>query len=224
MIEVLWIALAVVLGILGGNGAVYVFNRIPASWLCDYGEVPKEDKLQRQRITSTPWKVIFSCLLIACGVYLASRDPLFALASVFVFWILILISIADAKYMIVPDQLCILLALCSLGFINYHGKPLDMLYGALMGFGVMFLVAVISKLITKKEGLGMGDVKLMAALGFILGLKGIVICIIGMSILSAMAFAVLMAWGKLKRTDYQPLAPYISAAAAIYILVLWPIG
>ncbi len=48
MFKIIWIGAFTVLGVLLGNGAVYVFNRLPASWLCDYGEVPKEDLLMRQ--------------------------------------------------------------------------------------------------------------------------------------------------------------------------------
>ena len=71
--------------------------------------------------------------------------------------------------------------------------------------------------------MGFGDVKLMAALGFITGLKGIITVIIGMSVISTMAFTVLIAMKKIKRTDSKPLGPYISAAAVIYMLVIWQI-
>ena len=222
MFKIIWIGAFTVLGVLLGNGAVYVFNRLPASWLCDYGEVPKEDLLMRQRINSTPWKVIFSCLLVACGVYLGASDPMYAAAAILLIWFLILISIADAKYMIVPDQLCVMAALCSIGFINYHESPLDMLYGALAGGLVMLAAAAAGRFVSKKDTLGTGDVKLMASLGFVLGFHGTVICIIGASILSAMAFSLLILWKKISMKDYQPLGPYISASAVIYILVIWP--
>ena len=38
IIVIIKICMGLFLGILAGNGAVYVFNHIPASWLCDYGE------------------------------------------------------------------------------------------------------------------------------------------------------------------------------------------
>lgn len=220
MAKIIWILVFIIIGILGGNGAVYAFNKLPASWLCDYGEKPKEDLLMRQRINSTPWKVLFSCFLVAAGVFLAGDDPIYAAACVCLFWILILISIADAKYMIVPDQLCFLCVFTALGFHNYRDNPLDMFYGALAGGGIMLLIALVSKLISHRETLGGGDIKLMTCLGFVLGFRGTVICLIGTSILSAMAFLILMAWKKIKLKDYQPLAPYISASVAIYLLVL----
>lgn len=221
--QITGVIMALILGIIGGNGAVYAFNHMPAQWLCDYGEVPKEDKLQRQRINSRPWKALFSVLMVAGGVKLAADDFLFALPVMAAMWLLIIISIADAKYMIIPDQAVIALAVCSVGFVNYHSSPLDMLYGALCGGGVMLLMALLGRLISGKEAMGFGDVKLMAALGFITGLRGIITIIIGMSVISTMAFTVLIAMKKIKRTDSKPLGPYISAAAVIYMLVIWQI-
>ena len=223
MMQIIGVIAALVLGIIGGNGAVYAFNHMPAQWLCDYGEVPKEDKLQRQRINSRPWKALFSVLMVAGGVKLAADDFLFALPVMAEMWLLIIISIADAKYMIIPDQAVIALAICSVGLVNYHSNPLDMLYGAFCGGGVMLLMAFLGRLISGKEAMGFGDVKLMAALGFITGIRGIIAIIIGMSVISAMAFTVLIAMKKIKRTDSKPLGPYISAAAVIYMLVIWQI-
>ena len=60
-------------------------------------------------------------------------------------------------------------ALCSIGFINYHESPLDMLYGALAGGLVMLAAAAAGRFVSKKDTLGTGDVKLMASLGFVLG-------------------------------------------------------
>ena len=128
MVKVVIIAVYVVVGIVLGNGSVYVFNHLPAKWLCDYGEIPAEDKLKRQRITSTPWKVIFSCLLVLVGVYLSTIDPLYAAAAVVTAFLLILISISDAKYMIVPDEIVIALGICACGFVRYHDEPLDILF------------------------------------------------------------------------------------------------
>ncbi|MDR0425496.1 MAG: hypothetical protein LBH39_08635, partial [Clostridiales Family XIII bacterium] len=50
---------AIGLGVLAGYGAVYVFNRIPAKWLCDYGEEP-EDRHMPPRIGKYPWGPLFS--------------------------------------------------------------------------------------------------------------------------------------------------------------------
>lgn len=220
---IIFIIIAVVLGILGGNGAVVVFNHMPAKWLSEYGEPLKEDVLERQRLNSWPNKYLFSVLLVVAGAGLSIYDPFYALASMCAIWCMIIISAADAKYMILPDQFIVLLAVCGFGFINFHEKPIDMVYGLLIGAGCMLLVALLGKLIAKQEALGAGDIKLMGVLGFLLGIKGIIVTIIGMSFLSCGAFLILLGMKKIKKTDYQPLAPYICAAATCYLLVIWPL-
>ena len=223
MIKVIYVIIFIVAGIIGGNGAVYVFNRLPAKWLSDYGEEPKEDVLQRQRINSTPWKALFSCILVLTGVYLSTIDPLYAAAAVIVAFLLILISIADAKYMIVPDEICIALAVCACGFVRYHGEPLDIMWGGLAGAGIMLLIAYIGKLVYKRDAMGMGDVKLMCAVGLMVGLRGVIYVFIGASVFSAMAFGILLLRKRIKKDDYQPMGPYIACACLVYILVFWPL-
>ena len=100
---------------------------------------------------------------------------------------------------------------------------IDKILGLFIGGGIFLIITLVGGLIAGKEAMGFGDVKLMAALGFITGLKGIITVIIGMSVISAMAFTVLIAMKKIKRTDSKPLGPYISAAAVIYMLVIWQI-
>ena len=220
--QIIGVIVAMILGIIGGNGAVYAFNHIPAQWLCDYGEVPKEDKLQRQRINSRPWKALFSVLMVAGGVKLAADDFLFAMPVMAAMWLLIIISIADAKYMIIPDQAVIALAVCSVGFVNYHSNPLDMLYGVLCGGGVMLLMALLGRLISGKEAMGFGDVKLFACLGLALGLTGTVVVLIGASLLSGIGAAIAMASGRAKKDDAKPLGPYICGMGIFYIFIVWP--
>ena len=96
---------AIVLGILLGNGAVYFFNRIPGKWLCDYGQEPSEELLHPtcQRIKSTPWKYVFTGAFIVIGIKLGLEDLLFAIPALAAIWLLLEMSIADIKYMIVPD-------------------------------------------------------------------------------------------------------------------------
>ena len=159
---------AIGLGIVLGNGAVYFFNRIPGKWLTDYDAEPSEELLRptRQRVRSTPWKYVFTGFFICCGIYLGLRDPAYALPALAAMWLLLEMSIADLKYMIVPDQLVLLLGVTSLGFITRHrGGPLDAVWGALLGFGALASMALLAKLMYKKPAIGGADVKLFGVLG-----------------------------------------------------------
>ena len=222
-VTLLLCAAAIVIGIVLGNGAVYFFNKMPGAWLCDYGQEPDEELLHptRQRIRSTPWKYVFSALFVTAGIWLAVRSPLYGVAALLSCWLLLETSIADIKYMIVPDQFVMLLVVCGIGYLPYHdGGPLEGFWGALIGFSVMLALALCGKLIYRKESLGGGDIKLFAALGLCAGVDGIVIIFVLTALLSAGHFAYLLLRKRVKKEDRRPLVPYISVSAAIYLVIL----
>ena len=211
---------SIVLGILAGNGAVVCFNRMPASWLCDYNEEPSDELKSgdTQRIKSHPWKAAFSMLFVLSSVYLAVYDWQYAFAALVSLWALLIIALADRKYMIIPDQFVILLALSAFGYAPYHDSYLYPLWGALIGGGCMLLIGITGKLIYKKEALGFGDVKLFAAIGLVTGPYGAVLILVASSFLSCVFFGIGLVRKKIKRADMLPLGPFIAFSAAIYLV------
>ncbi|WP_303857496.1 prepilin peptidase [Aminicella lysinilytica] len=214
---------AILAGILLGNGAVYFFNKMPAKWFCDYGETPSAELRDpyTQRIKSNPWKFVFTMFFVAIGVYMVVNDWRFAIAALLAIWLMVEMSIGDIKYGIVPDQLVILLAVSALGFIAYHGSWKDCVYGALIGFGVMGFMALLGKLMYKKDAVGGGDIKLFASLGLLAGVYGILAIFVMTTIFSAGHFIWLLLRKKAKRTDSRPMVPYATLATIIYLVFLW---
>ena len=210
-------------GILLGNGAVYFFNKMPGKWLCDYGQEPDEELMHptHQRVKSTPWKYVFSGLFIAAGIKMGLENPLYALPALAALWLLLEMSIADIKYMIVPDQLIMLLVITGLGFIPHHAfGVMDCLVGAAIGFGIMVLIAVIGRLGYKKAAVGGAAIKLFGALGLCLGTDGIIAVFILSTFLSAGHFLWLLIRRKIRLSGERPMVPYIAAAATIYLVIL----
>lgn len=224
MSELLHISIVVLIsipvGIIAGNGAVYFFNNIPAIWLCDYGEEPNEElkSKETQRIKSYPWKYVLTATFIVIGIYLGMKDWQFAVASILAIWISLEIAIADKKYMIIPDQLVLLLAIVSFGFIPFHNSHWDMIWGVLIGAGSMLVLSLFGRLVFKKDILGFGDVKLSAALGLLLGWQGLGLVLIGASFLAGIVGAIGLISKKLKKDDEIPFGPYLLGATIIYIL------
>lgn len=218
------VAASLIIGSLAGAALIYIFNKMPARWLCDYGQKPPEILTDPyvQRVKGFPWRLVyaagFSCLLIRLSFF----DVKFAAAGLFAFWALLIIGLADLKYMIIPDQFVIMLALTAFGFVPFHTSVWQPLLGALIGGGVMLMVAVLGGAAFKKEVMGFGDVKLFASLGLVLGIVGTVAVLIGASLLSGIAAAVGLASGRLKKDDVKPLGPYICGCGGFYIFVVWP--
>lgn len=213
---------AVLLGVLMGNGAVYLFNHMPAEWFCDYGEEPSEELKDpyTQRVKSYPRKCVFSMLFVVIGLYLVREDWSYALAACVSMWLLLEMSISDIKYRIVPDQLIILLAVSSVGFLQYHNWK-DMLYGAAAGIILMGITAALGKALYRRDSIGGGDIKLFGAIGLLLGIKGVLAVFMLSSLFSGAHLVYLLAAKKIKKDDTIPMVPYISAAAACYLVFLW---
>ncbi len=216
---------AILAGILAGHAAVYIFNKIPAQWLCDYGEEPSEELKDPyvQRIKRIPWKWAFSGFFAASAIRLAIFDWKFALAGLVCSWALLEIAVADKKYSIIPDQFVILVGISAMGFIPYHETMLQPLWGVLLGGGVMLLSAVGGKLVFRKDSLGMGDVKLFAAIGLCLGFQGTLAALVLSTLSSAILFSILLLMKKAKRDDMLPLGPHICGAAIFYMVIIWPL-
>ena len=77
------IAGSVILGVAGGFLAIYIFNRMPASWLCDYGETPDPilSDPQVQRIKGFPWRWIYAAGFVCLLIRLSFVDLPFAAAG-----------------------------------------------------------------------------------------------------------------------------------------------
>jgi leader peptidase (prepilin peptidase)/N-methyltransferase len=85
--------------------------------------------------------------------------------------ILLTIACIDWRHQIIPDVLSIggtVLGIVG-AFICLPIEPLDSLIGALVGSGLLVGIALLYKVIRKIDGLGGGDVKMMAMIGAFLG-------------------------------------------------------
>lgn len=215
--------IGIILGVLLGNGAVYIFNKIPGKWLVDYGETPTEELLNptHQRVKSTPWKYLLTALFVIIGIKLFITDILYAIPSLLVLWFMVLISMSDIKYKIVPDQLIYFLIITGIGMVSYHDLgALDIVYGGLLGFGLLFLAAFISKLLHKDAKIGGGDIKLFGALGLVTGLDGIISIMILTALLSGIHMGFLLLTKKISLKSEMAMVPYIAVATGIYLLFI----
>lgn len=127
--------------------------------------------------------------------------------------LLLIASVIDLKYMIIPNSINIFGAILGLILlINDKSNILDKLIGLLIGYGLFMLINLTT------GAMGGGDIKLMAVLGLIFGVKGVLFVSILSFILGA-AISVLLIVKKIKsRKDKIPFGPFISMAALLYIL------
>lgn len=220
LLDIILGLLSVPLGILAGHSAVRIFNRIPDSWYWEEGEIPEEQlKRKDKRLKDHPWIWFFSAFFLLASLKLTSEDWMFALPAFAAIWILVILILADIKTMILPDQLVALLALTGFGFIPYHEGVLPPILGLTMGLVPMLLIYGIGRLVVREEVMGFGDVKLMGALGFILGPAGILFTLAVGFLASGLYYGTLLMMRRLRLQDEGPLGPFLAGAAILYLLL-----
>lgn len=214
---------AALVAVLAGFSAVAIFNGMPPGWLTDYGETPSEELLDRSkpRINRNPWAYILSVVLSLAFIKFIFVDYRFFACGVVLMWALAVMSLSDAKYRIVPDQFIILAFISGFGFIPFIDSWQAQLIGLLIGGGIMLLVAVLSKLALKQIAVGGGDIKLFAALGLCLGVKGVVAVMILTCLIMGIYALFKMGKGELSIKDSLPMVPYIFVSTGLYLSIIW---
>ncbi len=99
----------------------------------------------------------------------------------------------------------------------------DALWGAVLGFGILWGVATAFKGLTGKDGMGAGDFKLLAALGAWLGPLNLLPLLLFASMVGAAMGLVLRARSQLREGGYVPFGPFLAAAGWL-IYALGPDG
>ncbi len=109
---------------------------------------------------------------------------------------LITLSIIDLKTWLLPNKLNLLFAILGIAFhVSLHFtvfEPIQLIYGALLGAGTLLTIRFFGNKYYGQDTLGLGDVKLLGAAGFWLGIEGVVLAMtIGafMGILHGIGFA-----------------------------------
>ena len=153
------------------------------------------------------------------------------LQALFLVSALLIVSFIDLSYQIIPDWITYPGIGIGLIFSWLTGAPgwLSSLIGLLVGGGLLWLLAVGYQLLAKKEGMGGGDIKLLAMIGAFLGWQGVLVTLILGSFLGTLAgLGLILIWKK-DRTYAVPFGPFLSLGAVIHLffgstLLNWYLG
>lgn len=183
----------------------------------------------------------------SCGVRISLRYPLVELATglltlalfikfgltmeFFLYFILLFLLFAiaqiDLEKRIVPNKLVLIGLIFGLllylpqiiSIVTYippvftAARPVtDGLIGLLLGGGIMLIIFLVSR-----GGMGAGDIKLMALIGFYVGVRGTALVMLFGFFFGALVGVTYMILGKLTRKDALPFAPYLSLATLVEV-------
>lgn len=149
-----------------------------------------------------------------------------------VYWLacagLVLGTFVDLDHMILPDR--VTLGGIAAGLVlsplipSLHGEAtavrglLASLFGAGFGLALLGGVALAGRLIFRKEAMGMGDVKLLGAVGALLGWQAAVFTVIVSAFAGSAVGLVMIARGLRDLQSRIPYGPYLATAVAAWIL------
>lgn len=147
----------------------------------------------------------------------ATNYTLFQAIIVFVFvCVLLVLWVIDARTFLLPDQFIIGLGIVAIVFYiqkeQWQYFPSAIL-GAVLGGGFLYMLW----LITKKQGIGFGDVKLMIPVGFLLGWQGVIVCLFLSFIIGGALASFLLVTARVNLKTAVPFGPYLAGTAIVLL-------
>ena len=137
----------------------------------------------------------------------------FALAAGLVFiWALVALTFIDIDTQLLPDDITLPLAWAGL-LVNFFGTFVDLrsaVIGAVAGYMVLWLVYWAFRLIARKEGMGYGDFKLLAAIGAWTGWQVLPFVIVISAGVGAVIGAASLALSRRGLDTRIPFGPYLA--------------
>lgn len=161
----------------------------------------------------------FACMSL--GLYLKyDLSPafgvffIFTAAMVVVFWI-------DLDHMIIPDVISLNGIAVGLATVTAGIVPgliwKDGFIGLALGALILYVPAVVYEKIRGAEGLGGGDIKLLAMIGAFVGPYGVIFVLFFASFIGSLAAFASIIWKRAASSTPIPFGPFLTAAAVLYV-------
>jgi len=136
----------------------------------------------------------------------------------------LIIFFIDLEHFIIPDH--ITFPLMALGFLKSFDPNLNSLFpnyinsliGGLFGYGIIWAIIYFYKQVRKKEGMGLGDAKLLAVIGFWFGLQSVPFVIFLSSTIALISVVPALINKSKKMTSQIPFGPFIIIGNLLYLV------
>jgi leader peptidase (prepilin peptidase)/N-methyltransferase len=170
----------------------------------------------------------FAWLIVSFLIPPFSDGNLLSHVLFFIFiWILIVTTVTDFQWKLIPDQasyLLITIGVCSAywnpflniggGFSAFQNSFLGIVGGALP----LWLIGIGGKKIIGKEAMGGGDIKLLAGMGSFMGWESALLILMVGSLLGCFVALLGLLTRILRRGQYIPFGPFLNAGALLVFI------
>lgn len=172
--------------------------------------------------TKVSWRyplVEFLMGILFCALYLQLGWSFFLLEAIIFTFGLVTVSFIDLDHMILPDVFT--LSGIVIGLVGASLNPersfIEALLGVLAGGGFLWAVSAIYFLLRKQEGMGGGDIKLLAWIGALLGWQAVPFVILSSSLIGTLVGFIVMSRTKGGMQTAIPFGPYLALGALFFI-------
>jgi len=154
-----------------------------------------------------------------------------ALVYALLFSALLVITCIDLSHQIIPNVITlpgITLGLLCAATILPVGL-LDSVLGTLLGYGIPWGLANAYLLLRGRQGMGLGDAKLLAMIGAFLGWKPMLLTVMVGAAVGSVVGLVLIALKRVRRDQYLPFGPFLALGAIVslffhQVVLSWYLG
>jgi leader peptidase (prepilin peptidase)/N-methyltransferase len=157
--------------------------------------------------------------LLAVLVARAAFTPLEACLYFLLGCAMIVVTFIDIDHYIIPDAITLpsIIVAPAAAFVVHHISVMDSLIGILAGGGILWAVAWAYQALRKQEGMGFGDVKLLAMVGGFLGWEAVLFTLLVGSLVGSL-IGLAMILGKRAGLGMEiPFGPFLAFGAMLYV-------
>ena len=167
-------------------------------------------------------------LLVALGFLISFYFFGFSIATLLLFILtvfFVIIFFIDLKHFIIPNELTY--PLMGIGFLKSFDPNLNLylfpdyinsLIGGVAGYLIIWFIIFAYKKLRNKEGMGLGDAKLLSAIGFWFGWVSVPLIIFFSSVIALLYVAPTLINKTKSLTTEIPFGPYLIIGTLVYII------
>ncbi len=175
-----------------------------------------------------PWRypaieALTAALFVGCALRFGPTRH--AVAAALFCSLLVALGAIDAEHLLLPDRITLPGIVAGvalqpwLGWVGWRGA----LLGAALGGGVLLALYGLWYLLRREEGLGLGDVKMLAMVGAFLGWRGVLVTLFFGALAGAVAGLALIRSGRGDRKSKLPLGTFLAFGGVVALFAGQPL-
>ena len=140
--------------------------------------------------------------------------------------VLVALAAIDVEHFLLPDRITLPALVAGLAAqpLLAWGSLSGAIQGALFGAGILLVMAGLWELLRGVEGMGLGDVKMLAMIGAFLGLHGVLVTLVFASFAGSIVGVTLLARGAIELQGKLPFGLFLALGGVVALFAGEPLA